>query len=208
MSRTEKLEFNGIKYLLYYPKNYVEGRKYPVMFHLHGAGSRGTDFEAFDESSVILRILNREDSPLSNGFCVFPQCSTDTWFDRFSELLGLVKHIYEQPYVDQSRFNGSGISMGGYAIYQVMQSLPELFHKAIICCGGGMYWNSGRIKDVKFRIFHGELDTAVYPEEARRMYAKLKEACADVTLTIYPKCDHNCWDKTYTNYENLEWLFK
>lgn len=208
MSRIEKLEYNGIKYLLYYPKNYVEGKKYPVMFHLHGAGSRGTDFEMFDESSVILRILNREDSPLSNGFCVFPQCSTDTWFDRFSELLGLVKHIYEQPYVDQSRFNGSGISMGGYAIYQVMQSLPELFHKAIICCGGGMYWNSGRIKDVKFRIFHGELDTAVYPEEARRMYARLKEACADVTLTIYPDCDHNCWDKTYTNYDNLAWLFE
>ena len=124
MSRIEKLEYNGIKYLLYYPKNYVEGKKYPVMFHLHGAGSRGTDFEMFDESSVILRILNKEDSPLSNGFSIFPQCSTDTWFDRFSELLGLVKHIYELPYVDQSRFNGSGISMGGYAIYQVMQSLP------------------------------------------------------------------------------------
>ena len=207
MSRVEKLEYNGIRYLLYYPKNYVEGRKYPVMFHLHGAGSRGNNFEEF-EGSVILNILQREDSPLSNGFCVFPQCSTDTWFDRFSELLGLVKHLYEQPFVDQSRFNASGISMGSYAMYQVMQSLPELFNKAIICCGGGMYWNSGRLKDIKFRIFHGEQDVAVYPEEARRMYARLKETLADVQLTIYPDCDHNCWDKTYTNYENLEWLFK
>ena len=207
MSRTEKLEFNGIKYLLYYPKNYVEGRKYPVMFHLHGAGSRGKDFKEF-EGSTILAILDREDSPLSNGFCVFPQCGGDTWFDHFSELLDLVRFIYNQPYVDQSRFNGSGISMGGYGIYQVMQSLPELFHKAIVCCGGGMYWNSGRLKDIKFRIFHGEQDDAVYPEEARRMYARLKEACADVTLTIYPECNHNCWDKTYTNYENLKWLFE
>ena len=207
MSRVEKLEYNGIRYLLYYPKNYVEGRKYPIMFHLHGAGSRGNNFEEF-EGSVILSILQREDSPLSNGFCVFPQCSTDTWFDRFSELLGLVKHLYEQPFVDQSRFNASGISMGSYAMYQVMQSLPELFNKAIICCGGGMYWNSGRLKDIKFRIFHGEQDVAVYPEEARRMYARLKETLADVQLTIYPDCDHNCWDKTYTNYENLEWLFK
>ena len=207
MSRIDKLEFNGIRYLLYYPKNYVEGRKYPVMFHLHGAGSRGNDFKEF-EDSIILKILQREDSPLSNGFCVFPQCSTDTWFDCFSELLGLVKHIYEQPYVDQSRFNGSGISMGGYGIYQVMQSLPELFHKAIVCCGGGMYWNSGRLKDIKLRIFHGAQDTAVYPEEARRMYARLKETLADVELTIYPECDHNCWDKAYTNYDNLKWLFE
>ena len=207
MSKVEKLEFNGFQYLLYYPKNYVEGRKYPVMFHLHGAGNRGIDFKEF-EGSLLLAILQREDSPLSNGFCVFPQCSTDTWFDRFSELLGLVKHIYEQPFVDQSRFNASGISMGAYATYQVLQSLPELFNKAIICCGGGMYWNSGRLKDIKFRIFHGEHDVAVYPEEARRMYARLKETLADVQLTIYPDCDHNCWDKTYTNYENLEWLFK
>ena len=53
---------------------------------------------------------------------------------------------------------------------------------------------------------HGEKDVAVYPEEARRMYARLKEACIDATLTIYPECDHNCWDKTYSNYDNLEWL--
>lgn len=208
MSRVEKLEHNGYKYLLYYPKNYVEGKKYPVMFHLHGAGSRGVDFEAFDDSSIILRILKKEDSPLSDGFCIFPQCSDDTWFDSFSELLNLVKYLHNQSYVDPNRFNGSGISMGGYGIYQVMQCLPELFNKAIVCCGGGMYWNAGKMKNIKFRIFHGELDNAVFPEEARRMYARLKEALADVSLTVYPDCDHNCWDKTYGNYENLKWLFE
>ena len=206
MSKIEKLEFKGIKYLLYYPKNYEKDKKYPVMFHLHGAGSRGNDFKEF-EGSTILNVLEKGDSPLSNGFCVFPQCHADTWFDNFNDLLDLAKHIYNQPFVDKSRFNISGISMGGYAAYQVLQCLPELFNKAIICCGGGMYWNSGRIKNIKFRIFHGEKDVAVYPEEARRMYARLVEACADVSLTIYPECDHNCWDKTYSNYDNLEWLF-
>ena len=206
MIKVEKLEFKGIRYLLYYPKDYVEGKQYPVMFHLHGAGNRGVDFKEF-EGSLILNILNKQDSPLSNGFCVFPQCSTDTWFDKFSELLQLVNHVFNQDFVDKNRFNASGISMGGYAIYQVMQSLPELFNKAIVCCGGGMYWNSGRLKNIKFRIFHGEKDVAVYPEEARRMYARLKECLTDVTLTIYDDCDHNCWDKTYSNYENLEWLF-
>lgn len=207
MARCEKLEFKGIHYLLYYPKIYEQGKKYPVMFHLHGAGSRGTNFDNF-EGSVILNALDREDSPLSNGFCVFPQCHKDTWFDIWDNLLGLVKEIYNREDVDKSNFNASGISMGGYGIYQVMMCLPELFHKAIVCCGGGMYWNSGAIKNIKFRIFHGEKDVAVFPEESRRMYARLKEACADVTLTIYPECDHNCWEKTYTNYKNLQWLFE
>ena len=205
MIKVEKKEFLGIRYLFYYPKNYVEGQKYPAVFHLHGAGSRGHDFKEF-EGSIILGILEKGDSPLSNAICVFPQCQTDTWFDIFNPLLDLVKHIYNHPLVDQSRFAISGISMGGYASYQVLMSLPELFSKALICCGGGMYWNSGRIKDIKFRIFHGEKDVAVYPEEAKRMYARLKETNADAVLTIYPDCDHNCWEKTYSNYDNLEWL--
>ena len=206
MARCEKLEFRGIHYLLYYPKDYKKENKYPVMFHLHGAGSRGTNFDNF-EGSVILNALDKGDSPLSNGICVFPQCHKETWFDMWDDLLALVKEIYNRDDVDKSNFNASGISMGGYGIYQVMMCLPELFHKAIVCCGGGMYWNSGAIKNIKFRIFHGETDDVVYPEEARRMYARLKEACADVSLTIYPDANHNCWDKTYSNYDNLKWLF-
>ena len=201
----EKREFYGIQYLIYYPKNYVEGKKYPVFFHLHGAGSRGRDFKEF-EGSTILGILDKGDSPLSNAVCVFPQCHADTWFDIFNPLLELVKLIYNSDFTDKKRFNASGISMGGYATYQVLMVLPELFNKAIICCGGGMYWNSGRIKNIKFRIFHGKLDVAVYPEEAIRMYSRLKEAEADVSLTIYDECDHNCWDKTYTKYDNLTWI--
>ena len=207
MSKVEKLEYRGIQYLLYYPKNYVEGKKYPVMFHLHGAGARGRNFEGF-EDSIILGILDRGDSPLSDGFCVFPQCYRDTWFDIFESLQDLAKYIYSQDYVDKSRFNGSGISMGGYGIYQLMQALPELFNKAIVCCGGGMYWNADRMKNIKIRIFHGVFDDVVYPEEAQRMFDRLKSMSADVSLTIYDDCNHNCWDKTYTNYENLKWLFE
>ncbi len=201
----KKCEFNGIQYLVYYPKDFKEGKKYPVVFHLHGAGSRGRDFKEF-AGSTILAILDKGDSPLSEAVCIFPQCSGDTWFSDFSNLLELVKYIYNSEFTDKKRFNISGISMGGYASYQVLMCLPELFNKALICCGGGMYWNSGRIKNIKFRIFHGEQDVAVYPEEARRMYARLKETEADVELTIYKDCDHNCWDKTYTNYDNLRWL--
>ncbi len=207
MIKVEKCEYRGIQYLKYYPKDYVEGKQYPVFYHLHGAGGRGRNFEAFSDSSVLQTFIG-EGSPLNKAFCIIPQCSGDTWNDVMSELLDLTKHIYNQPFTDKKHFVGSGISMGGYAIYAVMMALPELFNKAIICCGGGMYWNAGRLKDIKIRIFHGEKDEVVYPEEARRMYQRLKEVGADVSLTIYPECDHNSWDKTYSNKENLEWLLR
>ena len=205
MVNVKKETFKSLHYLIYYPKDYQKGKKYPLVLHLHGAGSRGTNFEEF-KGSTILDILEKEDSPLSNAICVFPQCHADSWFDIFGDLLDFVKHLYERDDIDQGKFNGSGISMGGYAIYQVMISIPEYFHKAIVCCGGGMYWDAFRMKNIKLRIFHGEKDNAVFPEESRRMYARLKEANADVVLTIYPDRDHNCWDPTYSNYENLDWL--
>ena len=205
--KIEKCEYQGIKYLLYYPKNYEEGKKYPIFFHLHGAGSRGINFEGFKDS-VILDILEKEDSPLSECICVFPQCHEDTWYSIFTPLIELTKHIYNSSFTDKSRFNGSGISMGGYGIYQLMMCLPELFNKAIVCCGGGMYWNASRMKNIKFRIFHGDNDPAVYVNEAQNMYKKLIECGAEASLTIYPNCEHNCWEKTYSNYENLSWLMK
>lgn len=203
--KIEKKEYQSIRYLVYYPKNYVEGKKYPLFFHLHGAGSRGNDFSAFNDS-VILSVINKEDSPLSNCICVFPQCHTDTWFDIFSELLSLVKEIYNWPNVDQSKLLASGISMGGYAIYQVMMSLNTLFHKGIVCCGGGMHWNAGRLWNIPLRIFHGQNDPIVDVQEAIWMRDKINESCGQAVLTIYPDCEHNCWDKTYLNYDNLEWL--
>ena len=205
MNKIEKLEYKGIKYLLYYPKNYKEGNQYPVVFHLHGAGSRGHDFEEF-KGSVILKILEDGNSPLSEAFCVFPQCHEDNWYCVFKQLVDLAKYIYNQSFSDKNRYSISGISMGGYALYSLIMCEPELFNKALVCCGAGMYWNSGRIKHIKFRIFHGKNDVAVYPEEAIRMYDRLKEAEADVSLTIYPDCDHNCWEKTYGNFVNLQWL--
>ena len=189
---------------MYMPNDFKHGQKYPLFFHLHGAGGRGNDFKEFQESPI-LALLERGDTPLSKAVCVFPQCSNDSWFDNFNELLELVQTVTNLSFIDKTKVTGSGISMGGYGIYQVMMSKPELFNKGLICCGGGMYWNAGRLKNIKIKIFHGEKDEAVYPEEARRMYDRLKECDADVTLTIYPECDHNCWDKTYTNLEVLKW---
>ena len=207
MIRVDQLEHKGIHYLLCYPKDYQEGKRYPVMFHLHGAGGRGVGFKEFGDSNILKMIVEKADSPLSKGFCVIPQCGSDTWFDHFSELLSLCMLVYNAPYTDKNRFNGSGISMGGYGIYQVMISLPDLFNKAIVCCGGGMYWDAFRMKNIHIRIFHGKNDEVVFPEEAKRMFTKLKDVGADAELTIYPDCDHNCWDKTYSNYELLEWFF-
>ena len=96
--------------------------------------------------------------------------------------------------------------MGGYGMFQLMSSVPELFAAGIICCGGGMYWNAVRLKNIALRLFHGEKDEVVYPEESKRIYDALKSLGGNVELITYPECDHACWSKTYANDDNYDWL--
>ena len=117
-----------------------------------------------------------------------------------------LNYVYEQPFTDKTRFYSSGISMGGYTAYQLMMSRPQMFTAGIVCCGGGMYWNASRLRDIPLRIFHGAQDKVVFPCESENMTKKINECGGNATLTIYSECEHNCWDKVYTNKENFEWL--
>ena len=47
MIKCEKKEYKGIQYLIYYPEGFDKNKKYPLFFHLHGAGGRGRDFQGF-----------------------------------------------------------------------------------------------------------------------------------------------------------------
>ena len=195
--------YKKIKYMISYPDAYTGDGKYPVIFHMHGAGSRGKD----------LRTLNI-DVPIKNNpsvesfVIVSPQCYADTWFEIFEQLIDFCEYIYQQPFTDKTRYYSSGISMGGYAAYQLMMSRPQLFAAGIICCGGGMYWNAGRLKDIPIRVFHGEQDKIVLPSESRNMVKYINANGGNAELTIYPQYDHNCWDEVYSTKENFEWLRK
>ncbi|GHT98182.1 hypothetical protein FACS1894142_4170 [Spirochaetia bacterium] len=74
-----------------------------------------------------------------------PQCYADTWFEIFEQLLEFVDYVTLLPFIDRSRIYLSGISMGGYAAWQLGMARPYLFAAAVICCGGGLYWNAGKL---------------------------------------------------------------
>ena len=96
--------------------------------------------------------------------------------------------------------------MGGYAAYQLMMTKPNLFAGGIVCCGGGMYWNSRRLENIPLRVFHGAKDTTVLPCESENMVKYINSKGGQATLTLFEECEHNCWEKVYSNKENFEWL--
>ncbi|MBR7184093.1 MAG: prolyl oligopeptidase family serine peptidase [Clostridia bacterium] len=201
----EARNLDDLRYLIRFPDDYQPGMRCPVLLHIHGAGGRGTDLDRLKEAGAMAEAA--KGNPALNPFIVVaPQCTSNSWFDCFERLLAFCEQIYSADYTDRTRFYLSGISMGGYTAYQLMMSRPALFTAAIICCGGGMYWNAARLKSIPLRIFHGMQDTAVYPEESIRMSAAINANGGNAQLCLFSDCKHDCWTRVYADPDHYAWL--
>ncbi len=192
------------KNIQYYVYQNIEKTNLPVIIHIHGAGSRGKDLDLAINSNPIIKFS--ENSKDEFPFKIYaPQCHADTWFDIYEQLLDFIEFIKEKE--SKSSIYLTGISMGGYCSWQLLMSKPNLFKKAIICCGGGMYWNADKIK-TPIKIFHGKLDKTVFCEESIKMFNAVNASGGCAELTIFDELEHNCWDKVFYMKENYEWLLK
>ncbi len=121
---------------------------------------------------------------------VAPQCNKNTWFDLMDSLKKLVYLLADDETVDEKRIYLMGLSMGGYGTWQLAMSIPEMFAAIVPICGGGMYWNAGRLANVPVWAFHGKLDTTVFVEESEKMVNAVNAKGGNAKLTIYPELKH------------------
>lgn len=203
--KVKVFEFENITYAVKYPNNYVEGRKYPTIMYLHGAGNRGNDINMVLTSTYYSVTDEYEDFPFVT---VSPQCNETCWFDMFERLKRLAKKISNESFCDAERFYLMGLSMGGYATWQLGISCPELFAAMVPICGGGMNWLSERLVNMPIWAFHGSADERVYPDETRFFVNKINKCGGNAKLTVYEGVDHDCWTQTYQNPEVFAWLLK
>lgn len=203
MNRQENVS-GSLRYLITYPEGYTEGKKYPVLFFLHGAGSRGEDMTPL-RNNPFYQVLNTV--TWEPFITVAPQCRWDTWFDDFGAVVAFARGIAAAPFTDPERFYGMGVSMGGYGIWQLGMTAPELFAGLVPICGGGMYWNAARLRTVPVWAFHGDADPVVAPAESVKMTEGVTRAGGSARLTLYPGAGHNAWDATFTDPAVFRWLF-
>lgn len=200
----DELKLGKLTYLVKYPEGFSKTEKYPVLLFLHGAGSRGTSTDTLRNNPFFKCI-----EPLNLPFVIVaPLCSENTWFDLFEHLKELVKEVARLPYTDEKRIYLTGNSMGGYGSWQLAMSMPEYFAAIVPICGGGMYWNTGRLVNVPVWAFHGGIDGCVLPRESEKMVEAVNKAGGNAKLTIYPEAGHDSWTPTYSNPEVFEWMLQ
>ena len=195
--------YEDMQYLVRYPKDYREGDKCPVILFLHGAGTRGDDINRLVGNPFFKLIAEHDDFPF---VVVAPLCHSETWFDHFQTLKRFVTMIAEREFADSDRIYLMGASMGGYATWQLAISMPKAFAAAVPICGGGMYWDAGRLKNLPIWAFHGDIDPTVLTEESVKMVEAVNRKGGNAKLTVYPDTKHDSWTATYQNPEVFAWL--
>lgn len=195
--------WNGIGAWIRYPDGYEEGKRYPVILCLHGAGGRELPLETVPDHVFYEKISELPDFPF---VAITPHCNENSWFDLFERLKAFVTTILAQPFCDRERLYLMGASMGGYATWQLAMSMPECFAAIVPICGGGMSWNGSRLVNVPVWAFHGKLDTTVHVEESEWIVGRILKNGGDAKLTVYPENGHDAWSDTFSNPEVYAWL--
>lgn len=182
----------------------LAGRQ-PLLIYLHGAGSRGSELSQMQPVGPIRELEKGREIPAK---VLAPQCRGDTWFELFETLIDFVFAAAEAEDVDPNRVYLTGSSMGAYAAWALAMTCPERFAALAAVCGGGMYWNAARLKNLPIWAFHGALDEVVYPEESLKMVGAVNRCGGQARLTVFPHADHNAWDPAFSSDELWAWLFE
>ena len=207
----------SLSYRLLKPATVVEGKKYPLVIFLHGAGERGKDNKA-QLKHGIASFASEERMKKFPCFLIAPQCPVGRFWNAPGKasgdtspgklVLDLVEKSCKDLPIDTKRIYLTGLSMGGFGTWSLMAEKPDLFAAGIPICGGGDVKKADKLVKIPIWVFHGDKDVTVKVELSRNMVKAIENAGGKPKYTEYPGVGHDSWTKTYADEKVLTWLFE
>ncbi len=213
-----------VPYRLLAPKTLEDGRRYPLILFLHGAGERGADNE-IQLAHFPERMLEGDRRSAFPCFVLAPQCpagdrwTTDEWGSKDSRALppepteplqaavaALLDVCREHP-VDRDRVYLTGLSMGGYGAFELAMRHPDWFAAVAPVCGGGDDEQAARLAGLPLSVWHGDADRAVPVENSRNLVAALRALGEEPLYHELAGVGHDAWTSAYGPDGCLGWLF-
>lgn len=216
---------NGVthRYVVYLPENWNKNEKWPVILFLHGSGERG--IEGLDETQIGLPAAIRLHPEQWPFVVVMPQVpfSRHHWTDpdMMAMAMAALRNEEHEFHGDPDRTYLTGLSLGGYGVWEIARYNPHTFAAIAPVCGGIFWsyqpsrWNDEAtlpgdyahvLRHVPAWIFHGAADPVVSPKQSELMYEAMKAEGGDVRFWEYAHVRHNVWEKAYANPELPHWL--
>lgn len=211
-------------YRLLRPQNSDSTKKYPLVLFLHGAGERGKD----NEKQLLHGVCNFASTDnLQNYPCyiIAPQCPLNfRWVETdwklpshiqaeepalyLQKAIRLLDTLCKSLNVDTNRIYITGLSMGGFGVWDAACRYHEKFAAAVPVCGGGDTSKAVLLKNIPVWAFHGSQDNLVMPQRSRDMIQAMKNCGGNPKYTEYPDVGHGAWVPAYKDAELYKWLFK
>ena len=125
-------------YSVYLPTNWSPKQKWPVILFLHGSGERGSD--GLDETQVGLPNALRSHNELWPFVVVMPQVPYNHrhWTDPdiMAMAMGALHAEVKEFHGDPQRLYLTGMSLGGYGVWEIAKDYPGQFAAIAPVCGG------------------------------------------------------------------------
>ena len=221
-------------YYLYVPANYSANEQYPLVLLLHGGGERSSSKKTAEQNRTLLLSQQYVKDWIAPNvqshwpsFVVVPQVAGSArWVNvpasRGSytmrpqptaslqlamDIVATVRQAY--PSVDSDRMYVTGLSMGGYGVWDAIERWPSLFAAAVPLAGAGDPDRASVLVNLPIWDFHGTVDKTVPVSGSRQMIAAIRIDGGSPRYTEYPGQDHGIWnsERVYANPKLLRWLF-
>jgi predicted peptidase len=196
-------------YSVYLPPGYQQGRAWPIILSLHGAGSRGTD--GLRPRTQSLAEAARRHPERYPAVLVLPQCPPEReWSGEVADfaLQALERTVIEYG-GDRKRVYLTGQSMGAQGVVQLAVKYPERF-AAVVAVSGRYTGRSGveKLKGLPLWMWHGDADPVVPVSESRSLVEALRSAgSTSVRYTELSGLGHDIFDTVYLDEAVSTWLF-
>jgi predicted peptidase len=204
------------------PAPFDPAKKYPALVFFHGAGERGSDNEAQLLHLHDIAYLKKRDLPF---FLFAPQCPLDQqWVagdwtrgeNEFREeptapmklTIDWLNESSFQHNLDANRLYVLGLSMGGFAVWDIISRMPNTFSAAVPICGGGDEKKAKDIGPVPVWAFHGLADHVVNVRRSRNMVSALRENGHEVRYTEIDNAGHDVWKIALHDRRLFRWILR
>jgi dienelactone hydrolase len=224
LNRRVEVEGTSYRFQVYLPEDWRrdDGKLWPIILFLHGRGERGS--EGMWQTQIGLPQEVRDHPERWPFVLVMPQCPLpDHWTD--AKMLAMAMAALDQ---ESTEFHGdpdrtylTGLSLGGYGVWELARQYPRRW-AAIAIAAGGIFWSyeperwqqsavlpaeyAQTVKSIPIWLFHGGDDDVVPLREDELMFDALKSAGGQVRFWVYQGLSHDCWTRAYNEPELPRWL--
>jgi dienelactone hydrolase len=212
------------KFQVYLPEDYRrdDGKLWPIILFLHGRGERGSEGMWQTQIGIAQAVRNHPDRwPF---VIVMPQCPERAhWTDP--NILDLAMATLDQEaaefHGDPARTYLTGLSMGGYGVWELARLHPHRW-AAIAIASGGIFWSyeperwqessvlpgeyAAALGRTPIWLFHGSFDPVVAPRQDELMFDAFKAAGGNIRFWLYQGLGHDSWTRAYDEPELPRWL--